>query len=126
MATVLVVDDEPSVRSLLRDVLELDGYDVIEAADGEEALREIARSLPDFVILDIMMPGMSGLDVLRRLRVEHTVTDLPIMLLTAATDDETTWAGWTAGASVFIPKPFDPGRLLDWIEKLLASDQPKN
>ncbi|MDZ7578543.1 MAG: response regulator [Candidatus Nanopelagicales bacterium] len=125
MATVLVVDDEPSVRSLLRDVLELDGYDVIEAADGEEALRQIARSLPDFVILDIMMPGMSGLDVLRRLRVEHTVTDLPIMLLTAATDDETTWAGWTAGASVFIPKPFDPGRLLDWIEKLLVSDQPK-
>lgn len=120
MTTVLVVDDEPSVRSLLRDVLELDGYDVVEAADGEQALGAVEKSVPDFVILDIMMPGMSGLEVLRRLRVEHPVTDLPIMLLTAATDDDTTWAGWTSGASVFLPKPFDPGNLLDWIKNLLV------
>ena len=67
-----------------------------------------------------MMPGMSGLDVLRSLRREHSGAELPIILLTAASDDDTTWAGWTAGASVFLPKPFDPSHLMDWVERLLS------
>ncbi len=120
MSTILVVDDESPIRDLVRDVLELDGHDVVEAADGPTALEAVADKSPDLLVLDIMMPGMSGLDVLRSLRREHSGAELPIILLTAASDDDTTWAGWTAGASVFLPKPFDPSHLMDWVERLLS------
>ena len=60
---------------------------------------------------------------LRTLRRERSGSDLPIILLTAAADDDTTWAGWTAGASVFLPKPFDPNHLLDWVERLLGNPE---
>jgi DNA-binding response OmpR family regulator len=117
---ILVVDDEPTVRALVRDVLEIEGFEVVEAPDGPTALTAVAEHDPALMVLDIMMPGMSGLDVLRTLRREHSGSDLPIILLTAASDDDTTWAGWTAGASVFLPKPFDPNHLLDWVERLIA------
>jgi len=120
MIKVLVVDDEPTVRGLVRDVLEMDDYEVVEAADGPGALAAVAEHNPKLLVLDIMMPGMSGLDVLRELRKNHAGTELPIILLTAAADDDTTWAGWTSGASVFLPKPFDPTHLLDWVERLIA------
>ncbi len=121
MSKILIVDDEPSIRSLVRDVLELEGHEIIEAPDGPSALALVDSDDPALMVLDIMMPGMSGLDVLRTLRREHSGTDLPIILLTAAADDDTTWAGWTAGASVFLPKPFDPNHLLDWVERLLGN-----
>lgn len=121
MSKILIVDDEPSIRSLVRDVLELEGHEIIEAPDGPTALAAVDSDDPDLMVLDIMMPGMSGLDVLRTLRRERSGSDLPIILLTAAADDDTTWAGWTAGASVFLPKPFDPNHLLDWVERLLAT-----
>jgi DNA-binding response OmpR family regulator len=70
-------------------------------------------------VLDIMMPGISGLDVLTELRARPATKELPVILLTAMTDDATTWAGWSAGANVFLPKPFDPGALLDWIDRVL-------
>jgi DNA-binding response OmpR family regulator len=120
VTVVLIVDDEPTVRALVRDVLEMDDYEVIEAADGPAALEAVAEHNPQLMVLDIMMPGMSGLDVLRELRRDRPGNDLPIILLTAASDDDTTWAGWTSGASVFLPKPFDPSHLLDWVERLIA------
>lgn len=123
MSKILIVDDEPSIRSLVRDVLELEGHEIIEAPDGPTALAAVDSDDPDLMVLDIMMPGMSGLDVLRTLRRERSGSDLPIILLTAAADDDTTWAGWTAGASVFLPKPFDPNHLLDWVERLLGSPE---
>lgn len=123
MSKILIVDDEPSIRSLVRDVLELEGHEILEAPDGPSALALVDSDDPDLMVLDIMMPGMSGLDVLRTLRREHSGSDLPIILLTAAADDDTTWAGWTAGASVFLPKPFDPNHLLDWVERLLGSNE---
>ncbi|HNE89180.1 MAG: response regulator [Candidatus Nanopelagicales bacterium] len=120
MATVLIVDDEPSVRDLIRDTLELEDHVVNEAVDGPSALEALrADQLPDLVVLDIMMPGMSGLDVLTELRGQPTTKELPVILLTAMSDDATTWAGWSAGANVFLPKPFDPGALLDWIDRVL-------
>lgn len=120
MATILIVDDEPSVRALIRDTLELEDHEVLEAVDGPSALEALSGSeLPDCVVLDIMMPGISGLDVLTELRQRPTTKELPIILLTAMADDATTWAGWSAGANVFLPKPFDPGALLDWIDRVL-------
>jgi EAL domain-containing protein (putative c-di-GMP-specific phosphodiesterase class I)/ActR/RegA family two-component response regulator len=112
---VLVVDDEPSVRLLLRDILEMDGYDVCEAADGPAALRMLAGHRPSCVMLDLMMPGMSGLEVLAQIRRNADLAGLPVVMLTAATDDETTWAGWSAGADYYLPKPFDVEHLLKWV-----------
>lgn len=120
MATILIVDDEPSVRALIRDTLELEDHEVLEAVDGPSALTALQDApLPDCVVLDIMMPGISGLDVLTELRRETATKELPVILLTAMSDDATTWAGWSAGANVFLPKPFDPGALLDWIDRVL-------
>lgn len=119
MAVILVVDDEKSVRDLLRDTLELDGYEVIEAADGPEALKRYNGERPDGLILDIMMPRMSGIDVLREIRARPDGADLPVILLTAAGDDKTTWDGWSAGASCYLTKPFDPDNLLGWVERIL-------
>lgn len=120
MATILIVDDEPHVRALIRDTLELEDHEVLEAVDGPSALEALSESdLPDCVVLDIMMPGISGLDVLTELRRQPATKELPIILLTAMSDDATTWAGWSAGANVFLPKPFDPGALLDWIDRVL-------
>jgi DNA-binding response OmpR family regulator len=120
MATILIVDDEPHVRALIRDTLELEDHEVLEAVDGPSALSVLREAdLPDCVVLDIMMPGISGLDVLTELRRQPATKELPVILLTAMSDDATTWAGWSAGANVFLPKPFDPGALLDWIDRVL-------
>ena len=119
MTEVLVVDDEPSVRRLLRDILELEGYNVREAADGPSALESLAEHRPACVVLDVMMPGMSGIEVLAAVRDDDTLIDLPVMMLTAATDDQTTWSGWSSGANYYLPKPFDVEHLLKWVELLV-------
>jgi len=117
---ILVVDDEEPVRRLLRDCLELDGYEVREAADAMQAIARIGEDIPDCVLLDVMMPGMSGLELLERLRQDPLTATLPVMMLTAATDDDTTWTGWAHGASCYVPKPFDIDHMLDWVSKLCA------
>jgi two-component system phosphate regulon response regulator PhoB len=124
MSRILIVDDEFSVRALLRDVLELEDYEVCEAEDGPSALASMAEQRPDLVLLDIMMPGMSGIDVLAQVRADAELRDVPVVLLTAAGDDDTTWAGWTTGASLYLNKPFDHMNLLEWIERLLAEKSP--
>jgi EAL domain-containing protein (putative c-di-GMP-specific phosphodiesterase class I)/ActR/RegA family two-component response regulator len=118
---VLVVDDEEPVRRLLRDCLELDGYEVREAADAMQAIARIGEEIPDCMLLDVMMPGMSGLELLERLRGDPLTATLPVMMLTAATDDDTTWTGWANGASCYVPKPFDIDNMLDWVAKLCAA-----
>ena len=120
MALILVVDDEESVRQLLPDTLELDAYDVVEAPDGPSALDSFTANHPDGVILDIMMPGLSGIDVLRQIRSQPGGAEVPVILLTAAGDDKTTWDGWSAGASCYLTKPFEPDNLLSWVERMLG------
>jgi two-component system phosphate regulon response regulator PhoB len=120
MRSVLIVDDEPNVRSLVRDVLELSGYQVREASNGDEALTAVDAQPPDCVVLDVMMPGLSGIDVLAELRRRPVHGSLPVLLLSAAGDDQTTWAGWRAGASCYLTKPFDPDMLTAWLVRLSA------
>jgi DNA-binding response OmpR family regulator len=124
MRTILVVDDEMTVRALLHDVLELEGYRVREAENGPDALYDIHSNPPDLVILDVMMPDMSGIEVLKEIRQDPEFARLPVLMLTAAGDDDTTWAGWTSGANVYINKPFDHLNLLTWIERLLEAQDP--
>jgi len=100
---ILIVDDEPTVREVLGQYLQLEGYMVMQAADGLEALRVAEASPPDLVILDLMLPGIDGLDVCSRLRAKSAV---PILMLTARTEDADKFAGFEAGTDDYITKPF--------------------
>jgi DNA-binding response OmpR family regulator len=120
VARILVVDDDPSVRALVRDVLELEGHDVELAVDGYAALRAVAASRPDCVVLDVMMPGMDGHEVLARLRGMTYGLELPVVMLTAAADDANAWRGWTGGVDWFLGKPFDAEHLLRFVDHLPA------
>jgi len=100
---ILIVDDEPTVREVLGQYLQLEGYMVLQAADGLEALRLAEASPPDLVILDLMLPGIDGLDVCSRLRAKSAV---PILMVTARTEDADKFAGFEAGTDDYITKPF--------------------
>lgn len=118
--TILVVDDDPSVRTLVRDVLEVEGYAVALADDGFSALRRIEAERPDCVVLDVMMPGMDGHGVLSRIRSADGGSTLPVVMLTAAADDAQAWQAWSGGVDYFLAKPFDPSELLRYLDYLFA------
>ena len=120
MASILVVDDDASVRALLRDLLECEGHEVRTADDGFAALRAVAAERPDCVVLDVMMPGMDGHEVLARLRAMTDGLELPVVMLTAAADDANAWRGWTGGVDYFLGKPFDADELLRCLGHLLV------
>ena len=118
MRKILVVDDDPSVRTLVRDVLEIEGYVVDVAADGYAGLRRITDDRPDCVVLDIMMPGLDGHEVLQRIRAAEGGAALPVVMLTAAADDNHAWQAWSGGVDYFLAKPFDPSELLRYLDHL--------
>jgi DNA-binding response OmpR family regulator len=113
---VLVVDDDEMVRRLVRTVLEADDYQVIDAHDGSEALRLLATTKPRVVVLDVMMPGLDGVEVCRRM--DHD--EVKVVMLTARDDPALERACMEAGADAFLTKPFSSLRLLDVIEELVA------
>ena len=120
LGRVLVVDDEEGIRVLCRVNLELGGYEVIEAADGVEAL-EMARSKrPDLIFLDIMMPRMDGWEVLEHLKEEPSTSSIPVVLLTARTSEEDQIRGWGEGILEYLSKPFNPQRLVEWAEQAMT------
>ena len=108
-ARILVVDDESELTSLVRRALEREGFDVVEARDGEEALRLFAESRPDLVVLDIMLPGVDGFEVCRRLRAN---SDVPVILLTARAGEEDRVSGFELGADDYVVKPFSVRELV--------------
>jgi two-component system response regulator MprA len=115
---ILVVDDERAVRESLRRALELEGYAVDLASDGEEALARMRREpLPDAVVLDILMPGADGLEVCRRLRADAVT--VPVLMLTARAEIDSRVAGLDAGADDYLPKPFALAELLARLRALL-------
>jgi DNA-binding response OmpR family regulator len=118
---VLVIDDDPSVRMLVCDVLSAYGYEASSAEDGFAGLRAIAADRPDCVVLDVMMPGLDGHEVLNRIRASDVGNDLPVVMLTAAADDDHAWQAWTEGVDYFIAKPFEPDELLDYLSYLSAA-----
>ncbi len=120
MPNILVIDDDPSVRLLVSDVLALEGYDVRTAEDGFSGLRMIDAQRPDCVVLDVMMPGMDGHAVLQRIRSADGGPDLPVVMLTAAADDAQAWQAWTEGVDYFLAKPFDPTELLRYLDYLFT------
>jgi two-component system response regulator MprA len=114
---ILVVDDERAVRDSLRRALELEGYEIDLAADGREALAQLDQSQPDMLILDVLMPGVDGLEVCRRLR--RAGNRLPVLMLTARDAVENRVAGLDAGADDYVTKPFALEELLARVRALL-------
>lgn len=113
---VLVVDDESSIREVLAHYLEAAGFAVIEAPDGATALRLSDASPPDLVVLDVMLPGIDGMEVCRRLRAQSAI---PILMLTAKTEEEDKLAGFGIGADDYVTKPFSPREVVVRVQALL-------
>jgi DNA-binding response OmpR family regulator len=119
--TVLVADDDPDIRLLIATKLRSAGYDVIAAADGDQAVAYAAHHLPDLVVLDVSMPGMSGIDVCRRIRENPQLSTVPVIMLTARTEATATTLGYLAGADLYLGKPFSPRDVVDHVAGLLAT-----
>ena len=119
MPSVLIVDDDPSIRKLVATTLEdVAGFELVEAADGNEALELAAAQAPAIVLLDIDMPGIDGLEACRRLRAEPGTADATVVMLTAAAGEEAERAAEEAGADLFLTKPFSPLELLRLVHDL--------
>lgn len=111
-STILVVDDEPSMREAMSDLLRAEGYKPVPAQNGEEALARAAEFTPDLILLDVMMPGMDGFAVCRRLRSDPLLAQVPIIMLTSLDDHSSRLEGFKAGADDFVSKPFRQLELL--------------
>ncbi|MDP2916866.1 MAG: response regulator transcription factor [Dehalococcoidia bacterium] len=113
---VLVVDDDVKTVELVKLYLERDGYKVLVAYNGDDALRLVKEGHPDLIVLDLMLPGVNGLEVCRKIRQEN---DVPIIMLTARTSDDDRLAGFNLGADDYVPKPFSPRELAARVRAVL-------
>ncbi len=120
---VLVVDDEPRVVQLVSMNLKLEGFDVISAADGYEALEKVTKGMPDIVILDIMMPDMDGYETLKRIR---DLSPVPVIFLSVKGEEEDRVRGLDLGADDYITKPFSPRELVSRVRAVLRRVEPEN
>jgi two-component system alkaline phosphatase synthesis response regulator PhoP len=116
---ILVVDDDPTMVKLINVNLKLNNYSVIEAISGEQALDIVSKEPLDLVVLDIMMPGVDGWEVLKRVRHDPATEELPVILVTAKTQDSDVIRGWELGADEYVIKPFNPLLLVEVIKMVL-------
>ena len=120
-ARILIVDDEPHIRRVLSSILSARGFEVVEATDGLEGLAAFEEGDADLVILDLLMPGASGLEVLAKIRTDAHRPRTPVIILTAKGQDTDREAALAGGADDFLTKPFSPMKLIARIEEILAA-----
>ena len=118
--TILVVDDNPDSIMILRSILEMHGFIVRVAESGREALEQLEADKPDVVLLDVMMPEMSGLEVLERIKTTHSTSRIPVIMVTAKIHDEDVMTGYQHGADYYITKPCTAKQLLYGIGLVLG------
>jgi CheY-like chemotaxis protein len=118
---ILVVDDNASNIKIMQVRLASEGYDVVTAADGEEALAAAREQLPDLILLDVMMPGMDGYQVVARIKANPDTAHIPVVMLTALDDRNSRTHGLTAGAAAFLTKPIDRHALREAVMGLLRA-----
>jgi two-component system, OmpR family, alkaline phosphatase synthesis response regulator PhoP len=123
--TILVVDDEQDILELLRYNLEREGYKVLTVESGEAAVSETLAARPDLVILDLMLPGIDGVEVCRRIRSKEDLNNIPIIMLTAKSEDSDIISGLEVGADDYVAKPFSPKVLVARVRALLRRKQRK-
>jgi phosphate regulon transcriptional regulator PhoB len=123
-ADVLVVEDEPDIRALIVHHLTRDGFRCRTAGDGPEALARVRASVPDLIVLDLMLPGIDGLELTRRLRAEPASAAVPIIMLTAKADEVDRVVGLEMGADDYLGKPFSPKELVARVRAVLRRARP--
>jgi DNA-binding response OmpR family regulator len=116
---ILIVDDDPLLLRLVGYILEKEGYEIVTAMDGQEALKKVETENPDLVLLDVMLPGINGIEVCRQLRSQPATAALPIVMLSARSKVSDRLAGLEAGANEYIAKPFDASEMAACIAALL-------
>jgi DNA-binding response OmpR family regulator len=123
---ILAVDDDAYIVRLVKLTLERAGYEVVTALDGRDAAALVDVERPDLIICDVMMPRMSGFDLLRRLRSEPGTSSIPLIMLTARGGDTDVSDGWALGVDTYLSKPFSPEELLAFVSRLLpvAVEEP--
>jgi two-component system phosphate regulon response regulator PhoB len=122
---ILVVDDHPDTLTLIVRALREEQYSVTNATTGAEALRKIDAQMPDLLVLDYKMSGMDGLEVMKTLRSKPATQRLPVLMLTAMTDEPSTRAGFEAGVTDYVTKPFSIPQLTSRVRACLARIQPR-
>jgi two-component system, OmpR family, alkaline phosphatase synthesis response regulator PhoP len=121
---VMVIEDEKEIRDLVRYNLEKAGFRVAAAGDGEEGLKQLFASRPDALVLDLMLPGMNGLEIVREVRGEPLTHDLPVLVLTARSAEMDKLLGFEQGADDYLTKPFSPRELVARVKALLRRTKP--
>ncbi|MDF2441388.1 MAG: two-component system, OmpR family, alkaline phosphatase synthesis response regulator PhoP [Abditibacteriota bacterium] len=119
---ILVVDDERDILKVVQHGLTIHGYAVTTAPTGREALEQIAFNQPDAIVLDIMMPVMDGFQVLHQIRSNPQTAELPVILLTAKTEEDSITKGWREGADLYLVKPFEIHELVECVEALFEGN----
>jgi DNA-binding response OmpR family regulator len=117
---ILVTDDSATIIEMIKEALELGGYSVITAKDGQEALDKARREKPDLIILDLMLPKLDGYKVCRMLKFDEKYKAIPIVMFTARAQESDKLLGKEVGADAYLTKPFDPEKLLGKIKELLV------
>ncbi len=121
---ILIAEDSATIRRLVAAWLTAEGYDVVEAADGEEAVEFALRELPDLLVLDKVMPKFDGFEVVRALREDPRTQAMPIVMLTERTSEDDVLGGLSLGVEEYIPKPFSPHELSARVRRALARPRP--
>jgi DNA-binding response OmpR family regulator len=122
---ILVADDSPNIREILKISLEGDGYSVVLAEDGEQALEKVAQEKPDLLIMDVMMPKVNGFQVCRRVKTNPSTHQVPVIMLTAKSGQQDVYWGKDCGADEYLTKPFSTKELVKTIERLLQIRQQR-
>jgi CheY-like chemotaxis protein len=118
---VLVADDEEDIVGLVTTIIERSGHEVVAVRNGAQALAALRERRPDLVVLDISMPEVDGLEVLRRIRADEETSALPVLLLSAQAQEGDVKRGFATGASAYVKKPFSPHELARRVDELLGS-----
>lgn len=117
--TILIADDEPNIRQLIAFTLRRRGYIILEADDGAAALALIRQESPDLAVLDVMMPGLTGIAVVQQLAVDPATAEIPVILLSAKGQGSEIEEGLASGARLYLVKPFSPRELADRVAEVL-------
>ncbi|MFY0406318.1 response regulator [Solicola sp. PLA-1-18] len=118
---VLVVDDTASIRMLIRTNLELEGFEVVEAVDGQDCLDVVHRVRPDVITIDVVMPRLDGFATVAALRADPEVGRTPIVMVSTQAQAADIKRGWDAGVDAYVVKPFDPDELVETVRRVAAS-----
>jgi two-component system alkaline phosphatase synthesis response regulator PhoP len=120
---IMVIDDEPYIARVIKFKLEQEGYTVYSANDGVSGLEKIKQEKPDLVLLDVMMPGLSGYEVCQKIKSDNSLAQTPVVILTAKGQERDREQGLSVGASDYITKPFSPNRLLELVRTMIGESE---